>query len=168
MNLLIGTVQIAPSPSTTGENLTLMPGDGARFESNMPVTIFPDTAELPTHDNSEIGYLRAADGDQLTITRAQERSNAMQVAAGWKVMAGITAKTLTDIEDAVQRSSDRHFTQNFTSAAVVVCAHELGKKPSVTVIDSAGDEVEGEVEHRSVDELVVRFSSATSGQVILN
>ena len=31
-NLLIGTVQIAPVPSTTGDTLTLMPGDGSSFE----------------------------------------------------------------------------------------------------------------------------------------
>lgn len=65
-------------------------------------------------------------------------------------------------------SGDLHFVQQFTSLATVPCNHQLGKKPAVTVIDSAGDEVEGEVEHVSINDLVVRFSAATSGQVILN
>jgi hypothetical protein len=106
VNLLIGTVQIPPSPSTTGETFTLMHGDGARFLPNMPVTLFPDTVDLPIHDNSEIGYLREVDGNRLTITRQQEDSLPMQVKAGWKVMAGITAKTLTDIEEALELKLD--------------------------------------------------------------
>lgn len=59
VNLLIGTVQIPPSPSTTGETFILMPGDGAGFVPKMPVTLFPDTVDLPTHDDSEIGYVGA-------------------------------------------------------------------------------------------------------------
>lgn len=46
--------------------------------------------------------------------------------------------------------------------------HALGKYPSVTVVDSAGDEVEGNVNHVSVNQVVLTFSAAFSGRAFLN
>jgi len=46
--------------------------------------------------------------------------------------------------------------------------HNLGKKPSVTVIDSANSEVEGEVEHISKNRLIIHFNAAFSGTATLN
>ncbi|MFI2837546.1 hypothetical protein [Mycolicibacterium sp. PDY-3] len=105
VNLLIGTVQIPPTPSTTGGSLTLMPGD-TRFRANMPVTITPPDVE-PTHDNSEIAYLTEVDGLVLTLDRGQEDSNRMQIAAGWIVRGSLTAKTITDLEHALDGKVDQ-------------------------------------------------------------
>ncbi|MFB6518582.1 glycosyl hydrolase family 28-related protein [Streptomyces sp. NPDC056401] len=66
----------------------------------MPVTLAPPNI-VPTPDNSEIGYLTDVQGDELTITRAQEGSSAKAVAAGWVVYGAATRKTFEDIEDAV-------------------------------------------------------------------
>jgi hypothetical protein len=63
---------------------------------------------------------------------------------------------------------DKNFVQNFSSATSVTVTHNLGKYPAVTVVDSANDEVEGEVEHISVNELVVTFSAPFSGKVVCN
>lgn len=46
--------------------------------------------------------------------------------------------------------------------------HNLGKYPSITVIDSSGSEVLGEVVHVSLNSLVVRFSASFSGTAICN
>lgn len=46
--------------------------------------------------------------------------------------------------------------------------HNMNKFPSVTVVDSAGDEVEGNVNHISVNQLVITFSAAFSGRAYLN
>lgn len=46
--------------------------------------------------------------------------------------------------------------------------HLLGKYPSVTIVDSAGDEVEGNVNHISTNQVVVTFSAAFSGRAFLN
>ncbi|WP_082921149.1 hypothetical protein [Rhodococcus sp. HS-D2] len=106
VNLLSGTVHTAPSPATSGETLILMPGDGARFEPNMPVTLCPPEVS-PRFDNSEIAYVTAVEGRQLTLLRAQEGSLAMPVDAGWQVIAGLTAKSLTDIETVLEGKADR-------------------------------------------------------------
>jgi hypothetical protein len=53
-------------------------------------------------------------------------------------------------------------TQSAASAQWVV-THNLGFKPNVTVFDSAGDIVEGNIIHNSVNQLTLQFSAPMSG-----
>lgn len=46
--------------------------------------------------------------------------------------------------------------------------HGLGKRPSVTVFDSAGTQVEGDVEHTDTNTLTIEFAYPFSGTVYLN
>lgn len=46
--------------------------------------------------------------------------------------------------------------------------HNLGKRPSVSVVDSAGSSVEGEVSHTDIDNLTITFSAEFSGYADLN
>lgn len=62
---------------------------------------------------------------------------------------------------------DREFSQAFSSDSVVV-VHNFGKYPSVTVIDSAGDEVIGDVVHNSANQLTITFSASLTGTVYCN
>ena len=55
-----------------------------------------------------------------------------------------------------------------TAQAVWTIDHELGKYPSVTVVDSAGDTVEGAVSYPSLGRVIVRFSAAFAGTAYLN
>lgn len=57
---------------------------------------------------------------------------------------------------------------SFTTFAAGVVTHNLGKYPAVTVVDTAGDEVIGDVSYDSVNQLTVTFSSATGGTVYCN
>lgn len=63
---------------------------------------------------------------------------------------------------------DKNFIQAFTSQTTVTVTHNLGKRPAVTIIDSANDECEGDVVHTSINQLVVTFSASFSGTVICN
>lgn len=167
VNLATGTIQTAPTPAISGQTFVLMPGDGQLFAANMPVTLAP-AEEQPTYDNAEIGYCTAKSGDTLTILRGQEDVPTKAVAAGWRVYGSITKKTITDLEGAIVANADKHFEQAFTSSSSVTVNHNLGKKPAVTIIDSAGDEVEGTVNHTGVNSLAVSFSAPFSGIVIVN
>ena len=65
----------------------------------------------------------------------------------------------TDKEfDFVQRSS----------ADVWEIEHDLGKMPSVTVVDSGGNVVVGEVSYLSASKIVIKFAGAFSGMAYLN
>lgn len=59
------------------------------------------------------------------------------------------------------------FNQNTPSATWTI-THNLGRRPSVTVVDSAGTVVIGEVTYTSDNDLVVTFSAGFSGQAYLN
>lgn len=47
-------------------------------------------------------------------------------------------------------------------------SHNLDKYPSVFVVDSGDNVVVGEIEYKSTNELLVKFSSAFSGKAYLN
>lgn len=65
-------------------------------------------------------------------------------------------------------AEDKNFAYDFINSAEVTVDHSLSKYPAVTIVDSSGDEVEAEVEHLSVNQLVARFSASFSGRVICN
>lgn len=63
---------------------------------------------------------------------------------------------------------DKNYYQVFTNQSSVTATHNLGKYPSVTVFNSAGDEVVGAVNYLSINVLTVTFSSSFTGIVTLN
>lgn len=64
--------------------------------------------------------------------------------------------------------ADKNYVQSFSVSSNVLVNHGLNKYPSVTVFDTAGDEVEGTVEHLSPTSLRLIFSAAFSGTVTCN
>lgn len=65
--------------------------------------------------------------------------------------------------------SDANYTFNQGSASSTwEIAHNLNKFPSCTVVDSAGDGVEGDVSYTNNNQLVIQFSAAFSGKAYLN
>lgn len=66
-------------------------------------------------------------------------------------------------------SIDKHYTHTQAIASSTWnITHNLGKFPSVTIVDSAGDERDAEVKHINNNSLIIIFLSANSGKVYLN
>lgn len=66
-------------------------------------------------------------------------------------------------------TGDKHFTFIQDTASVSwMIAHGLNKYPSVTIVDSAGTQVEGDVDYISQNVVVVSFSAPFSGKAFLN
>lgn len=67
------------------------------------------------------------------------------------------------------KDGDKHYrhVQSGPSASWEI-AHNLNKKPSVTVVDSGGSQVEGHVTHVDQQNLVVIFSAAFAGEAYCN
>lgn len=68
----------------------------------------------------------------------------------------------------VSSGADKYYTQSFTTATTVVVPHNLSKYPAITIIDSAGDEVVGDVRHDSSNQVTLNFSAPFSGTVTCN
>lgn len=64
--------------------------------------------------------------------------------------------------------SDKTYLQSFTVTDNILVQHNLGKQPAVSVFDSTGDEVVGEVEYIDNAQVRVRFAAPFSGQVTCN
>lgn len=80
--------------------------------------------------------------------------------------AGTTDYTLLTNKPTI--INDKNYIQPFTAVSTVSVTHNLGKYPAVTVIDSAGDECVGSVNHVSTNQLTVNFSASFSGTVYCN
>ena len=68
-----------------------------------------------------------------------------------------------------QLQNDKHYTHKQNSASDTwTIVHNLGKYPSVTVVDSAGTAVIGEVTYDNTNQVTIKFTSAFSGKAYLN
>lgn len=63
---------------------------------------------------------------------------------------------------------DKYFSQSFTNQSSLTVSHNLNKKPAVTIIDSAGDQVFGNVTHLSDNQIQIAFSASFTGTVLCN
>lgn len=54
------------------------------------------------------------------------------------------------------------------ASAVWVITHNLGKYPSVTLVDSAGTQFYAEVEYNSINQCTIYMNSAFKGRAYLN
>jgi len=86
----------------------------------------------------------------------------------------VTDNTKTEIINSASQGpagvgADRHFpfTQNVSSDTWSI-THNLAKFPSVTIVDTGGNEVTGEVEHIDNNNLIVKFSAEFTGTAYLN
>lgn len=65
--------------------------------------------------------------------------------------------------------ASQNFTyEQMTASAEWTVAHNLGRFPGVTVVDSSGNKVIGDVQYTSANSLVIRFSAPFSGTAYLN
>lgn len=80
----------------------------------------------------------------------------------------VLTKTLDGTAWQAFDASDKYYEQSFSVSSIVSVLHNLNKYPAVSIQDSAGDEVEGNIEHISVNQLSVTFSAPFSGKITCN
>jgi len=91
-------------------------------------------------------------------------------------LQGISGAALDNTDDLTEGLTNKYFTvarvsyEHMQGAASNSWAitHNLGFKPNVTVIDSAGNIVEGEIAYTNSNSLTVSFQSAFSGNAYLS
>jgi len=89
--------------------------------------------------------------------------------AAWGNISGniaVQTDLWTILEDLRIKTNYIHDQQSASSVWVV--QHDMGKYPSVTIVDSGDDEVIGDVNHESENKLRITFSSPISGKAYLN
>jgi hypothetical protein len=77
--------------------------------------------------------------------------------------------TVAEVDALIASATDIHYvhTQGSASASWTI-AHSLGKKPSVTVQDGSGNDVEGSVAYTDDNNLTITFNTPFAGVAYLN
>lgn len=69
----------------------------------------------------------------------------------------------------VVSTKDAHYTHDQNSASATwSVSHNLGKKPSVVVVDSADTVLYGHIEYTDLNNLTITLSAPTSGKAYIN
>ena len=168
-NFAFSLVTVAPVPADSGTELTIQAIGTIWPTPPFNATLAPDGV-LPLLSNSEIVRVTGITGNVFTIVRAQEGTTAQEVAAGWRIANTITRKVLTDIEDALNALApgSLYYVHNQGSASSTWnISHNLGAYPNVTVVDSAGSQVEGSVDYTDDNTIVISFSAPFGGKAFL-
>lgn len=76
---------------------------------------------------------------------------------------------IADLQQEVIHSADKNYVHKQSSAADQwTIVHNLGKYPSITVVDSAGTVVVGEIILQTTEQAVISFNGAFSGKAYCN
>lgn len=144
----------------------------------VPITDYISTTDpldtFPTHDSllGKGGYREVATLVELYNITAQRRRVGMlaYVLEDGKVYLLAEATTPVWVEFAGGGGgSDLNYVHDQTMASNTwVIPHNLGKHPSVTVLDSAGTYVIGDIQYDNLYTLTLHFSAAMSGKAYLN
>lgn len=108
----------------------------------------------PTYLDSELGKINS----KPTIQTSSGPGDADKIPS-----TGVTGK----IDLSLQAPETYTHVQNVT-ANIWTVNHNLGKKPSITILDSAGSEVVGAVQYISDNQVVISLDYAISGTAQAN
>ena len=120
-----------------------------------------------TNHASGCGCGSCSDGGAVTGAQGTQGTAGLQ---------GIGGATLDTTDELTEGATNKYFTvgrvshehtQGAASNSWVV-NHNLGFKPNVTVVDSAGNIVEGEITYTNSNSLTVSFQSAFSGYAYIS
>lgn len=101
--------------------------------------------------------------------KPRQRVNAEYWNGLWNLLITQGDNNTQGILELMGSANDKNYvhTQEVSSDTWEV-THNLGKEPAVTVVDSAGTEVIGEVEYVSLNKCILRFQAPFSGKAIFN
>tara|TARA_B110000014_G_scaffold238111_1_gene204528 strand:- start:19 stop:738 length:720 start_codon:yes stop_codon:yes gene_type:complete len=100
--------------------------------------------------------------DELTDTPDNK------VGHGLKLVRVNVGETAHEYVDPGYLGNDLNYSEVFTLSYTWVVAHNLGKIPSVTIIDGSGNRVHGNVSYTDLNNLTVTFNTAFAGTIYLN
>ena len=115
-------------------------------------------------------------GGAVTGAQGTQGVRGPQGTTGLQGASGIAGAAVDNTDDVPEGTTNKYFTisrvsyehmQGSASNSWTI-THNLGFKPNVTVIDSAGNIVEGEIAYTNTNSLTVSFQSAFSGTAYIS
>lgn len=144
-----------------GTNYTVKAYGGAIYQINDVVRI-----TIPQNDYSNM-YILPSGGSDGDIITAEEVQNNLD--GHTNTTSVHTSQTEKDTWNSAVLNSHSNYTHfQIVSAFTWTVTHNLNRFPSVTIIDSAGSVVLGEVKHISENQIELNFNAPFSGKAYLN
>lgn len=119
--------------------------------------------------NTYKGLLKTTDSGNVTstlkvVTDGEGNDSALAISTTEISVAGVSSNVWNT---AANQASGYVYTQNVPSASWSV-SHNLGKRPSVTIVDTAENVVIGEIKYVDNNSVILTFSAAFSGKAYFN
>jgi hypothetical protein len=167
---------LAADYTASSGTLTLASGYGATLAAALTASGFPAVSSaaplrftlIASGQSTGPAYKATSlSGDVLGGVAVAEGSDA-DFPAGSTFAVLMTAGHIAELQAAVNALEETYVFAQDTPASTWTVAHNLGRFPSVSVVDSAGTAWEGDVTYDSADQLTIRFRGGFSGKAYLN
>ena len=129
--------------------------------AEMPISI-----DVSTVSNNEI-KVSTISKNPVNISASAYSNNYQHLINKPKINDVTLEGNLTSEELNIKEDANFLFTQT-TASNIWVIVHNLNKYPSVTVIDSAGNEVIGETIYNDLNQVTLKFEGGFKGTATLN
>lgn len=83
-------------------------------------------------------------------------------------LSGSTVNLSIDINYLKTQVRENYVHDQQTASATWVVNHNMNKYPSVNIVDTANDEVTGDVRYNNLNQITITFTAAFSGKAYLN
>lgn len=89
--------------------------------------------------------------------------------SGQSVSVSAPSSSSVAVTSSIYQIHDKHYTHHQTTSSTTWnVSHNLSKKPSVTVVDSADNVVVGQIEYTNDNQLILTFNYPFKGKAYLN
>lgn len=127
--------------------------------------VFANEITMSNYDNQEI-YCNYRVG---SVSDSEDYPNFLEISVTSAGGSGVFTDNEHFIISVSSIAGDKNYEHEQSSpSATWVVSHNLKKRPSVTVVDSAGTEIICEVQHDSDNQVTLIFDSSTSGKAYFN
>jgi hypothetical protein len=142
---------------------------GSSLNSNDEGLLVYDTTldQFYVWDGNQWRVVGLTEGDAEWLADAYDKSvmGIVITQSGTERTVTLNRRDSTSISDTYKFS---HVHTQTVPALEWTVTHNLGKYPSVSIVDSAEEEVIGEVEYVDTNSLIVKFTAAFSGKAFIN
>ena len=148
--------------------VVIKPKESILFKSGTPVPSGDEYAEYMTKSRFWTGYSAFFDSLENVSAEAREAFDNVDISQLTTSQVEEKIEILNKMLASESGDDKNYIHTQSQSLNTWVIAHNLGKYPSVTVINSAGDEVVGDVKYDSQNQVTITFKGAFKGTAIFN
>lgn len=117
--------------------------------------------EMESSSIEELKNRVTANEEEIAVHTQEIGSNSQQITTNTEKIA--------ELEVEIKEGADKNYIHKQQSASDTwTIVHNLGKFPSITVVDSAGTVVTGEIVLQTTEQAVISFNGAFSGKAYCN